>query len=208
MGRPTNSFARGVARFRPQPTILIICEDKVSSHDYLKKAAQHFRASAIVEVDHCGKTDPQGIAENALRRCKDYERVYCVVDRDSHKNFHAAIKIVADSKKNVELIISNPCFEYWIIIHFNYTRKGYTSMGAASSGAQALKELTSIKDMSDYEKGNAGQLFERLLPRLETAERHAARSLADAVGCGEFNPSTQMHLLIQQLRKLAAPQPI
>lgn len=205
MSRVAKSFARPAAKFRPQPTVLVICEDRVSSHNYLLRAAQHFRASAIVEVNHCGKTDPKGITEAAIKRKRDYDKVYCVIDRDSHVNFHDAIALAAGTKGKVQLVISNPCFEYWLILHFSYTRKGYRSSGNQSAGEKALKELLSIKEMSAYEKGKTKSLFDALLPYLETAEKHASAGLKDAEDCGEFNPTTQIHLLLQDFRRLAEP---
>ena len=205
MSRTGSSFARSPARFRPQPTVLIICEDRVSSYNYLSRAAQHFRASAIVEINHCGKTDPKGITEHALKRSKDYNQVYCVIDRDTHKNFHEARALAAASKNKVTLVISNPCFEYWLILHFSFTRKGYRSVGSQSAGDKALKELLAIKQMAEYEKGQTKGLFDVLLPHLPTAEKHALASLKDAENCGEYNPSTQIHLLLDDFRKLAGP---
>lgn len=68
MPRSALSFKRGKPRFKPQPQILIICEDSRSAKTYLEEAAIYFRASAKVEITHCGYTDPKGIVQYAIRR--------------------------------------------------------------------------------------------------------------------------------------------
>ena len=77
MARKTSSFARGRAKFKPQPRVLILCEDKKSCRTYLSEGAQHFRCHADVEIAHVGKTDPRNIVAEAKTRHSDYDLVFC-----------------------------------------------------------------------------------------------------------------------------------
>jgi hypothetical protein len=58
--RNAASFARRKARFLPQPTVLVLCEDSKASVAYLNDAAHHFRASPSMRVTHASRTDPLG----------------------------------------------------------------------------------------------------------------------------------------------------
>lgn len=58
MERNAASFNRQKSRYKPQPTVLVICEDSKSGKRYLEDASRHFRVNVVVEITHCGKTDP------------------------------------------------------------------------------------------------------------------------------------------------------
>lgn len=122
MARNADSFRRAKPAIKPAPTILIICEDKKSGKRYIEDAAYHFRVDVMVEVAHVGKTDPRGIVEEAIRQLKKYDRVFCVIDRDTHENWDQALGL-AKTEGNVHVIGSFPCLEFWFILHFN--KKGY-----------------------------------------------------------------------------------
>src|ERR1700753_191407 len=92
MARDASSFKRGAARYAPQPTVLVICEDLKSSKNYLEDVAIDFRVKVHVEISHRGKTDPLGIVEEAIDEQKKFDRVYCAIDRDNHANFDAALR--------------------------------------------------------------------------------------------------------------------
>jgi RloB-like protein len=132
MARSSNSYRRAPARFRAQPTILVICEDEKSGRHYLQDASQFFRADVHFEFTHCGHTDPLGIVRAALKRAPRFDSVYCVIDRDSHHHFAEAINL-ADKSEKVTVIVSYPCFEYWLLLHFNESRKPYTAAGNKSA---------------------------------------------------------------------------
>jgi hypothetical protein len=116
-------FSRPGRRFKPGPTVLVICEDSKSSKNYLQDVSIHFRAHVKVLVSHIGKTDPKGIVNEAARKVNSYDRVFCVIDRDEHKSFDEAMQTAAVT--NVHAIASYPCFEYWLLLHFVYSRKPY-----------------------------------------------------------------------------------
>ena len=56
-----------------------------------------------------------------------------------------------------------------------------------------------------YEKG-ASRIFHALQYRLESAMDNATRAIADAKATGEFNPSTEVHDLVDYLRGLKSEQ--
>lgn len=207
MSRTGASFGRGKPKFKEQPAVLIVCEDSKSSLTYLRDAKSTLRVLADVEIDHPGKTNPLGIVKHAIGRKKNYDFVYCVIDRDTHEDFDEAMTLARNS--DVRMIVSYPCFEYWLLLHFKFSRKAYTAVGKKSPGDQMVRALKDCDGMANYEKGSQVSLFEKLRGNpLQTARRNAERALNAAIEEREFNPSTTLHTLIAEFERLAAPQNI
>jgi len=208
MARMPSRFDRKKPSLKPQPSVLVLCEDAKSSRMYLQDAAKHFRAYAEVEICHCGKNDPKGIVEEAVKRQRNYDHVYCAIDRDSDPKFDAALIQAAAYASKVTVIASYPCYEYWLLLHFRKTRSSYVGVGNHSSGDLLVKDLRKETGMEAYDKGTSQHLFDDLLSKLPTARKHAAEVLADANGDGDWNPSTRLHELIDLFENLGKPQPI
>lgn len=210
MAKTAISFARSNSRFKPQPRVLVLCEDSKSSRRYLEDANNHFRSFATVEVAHCGKTDPLGIVREAIEKCnKAYEFAYCVIDRDTHPSFDDAVQLANQNAKKISLVVSYPCYEFWLLLHFGLTRKSYTSVGKLSAGDLLVKDLSAADPMMNgYAKGGSVGLFEALLDRLPSAMKWSQQILTEAEKDGEMNPSTTLHLLIEKFRNLGKPEKI
>ena len=204
MSRSASSFLRRGARFRPQPRVLVICEDTKSAKTYLEDAAIDFRARAVVEFSHCGRTDPLGIVEAAIKRQSDFEYVYCVIDRDAHLNFDEAIGLAAVEPK-VKVISSFPCFEFWLLLHFGYTRSPYEAVGKHSAADRVIQELRTKDGMGGYAKGAVNDLYKKLSPMLPDARRFSARTLVDAAKDDELNPSSSLLCFWINLRNCRGP---
>ena len=207
MARSANSFKRGAPKFKPQPTVLVLCEDKKSNKCYLEEAARHFRVHLEFDIVHCGKTDPKSIVEEAAFRKRKYDKLFCVIDRDQHENFDEAMGI-ASGIEGLTVIPSYPCFEFWYLLHFGYRRAPYVSAGNKSSAEALISDLRKCANMGDYAKGLQGGLFARLFEQFEPARNFAARVLADAQRDGQPNPSTHVHLLMTFMEQFAKPAPV
>ena len=202
MARTAASFRRSAPSRRPQPTILVICEDTKSGKTYVEDAAIHFRVRVRVEIVHCGRTDPKGIVEESIRRKTNFDRVFCVVDRDTHPTWDEALRL-ADGCEGVEVVATYPCFEFWLILHFNANRRPYVAQGNRSPGECCVADLRQCAGMNNYNKGADAHIFGRLLERLGAARANSARVLADAKATGEYNPSSRMHELLSFFEGLA-----
>ncbi|WP_457392499.1 RloB family protein [Roseateles sp. P5_E1] len=207
MGKSSASFKRGPARFRTQPRVLVLCEDSKSALNYLVDATRHFRSFAEVSVAHCGRTDPIGIVEEAISKKKDFDTVYCVIDRDEHDSFNAALNR-AYAQPEIKIICSYPCYEFWLYLHFKYSRAGVRSVGGQSAGARMTTALREQEGFGTYHKGSNASVFYQLLNQLPTARANAARVLAEAIADIEMNPSTRMHLLIDAIEELGKLKPL
>ena len=208
MVRTTRLFDRKKSRFKPQPKVLILCEDSQSGKRYLEDAAFRFRANAQVEVAHCGVTHPSGIVERAIARQRNFDKVFCALDRDTHLCFDRAVDLAKPHPK-IKVIASFPCFEFWLLLHFGYNRKPFAAAGGKSPGELVTKSLRGQPLMENYEKGKNVSHFDLLKGEpFNTARVLAPRILLDAVNSGELNPSTEIHLLMDEFEVLSAPQSI
>lgn len=202
MARSANSFGRGSAKFKPQPTVLIICEDAKSNRQYLEEAATAFRVRVFVEVTNCNHTDPLGIVNTAISRSKSYDQLFCVVDRDRHQNFDEAIR-EAKGQKNIRVLPSFPCFELWYLLHFHKVTKPYSEEGNKSPADCLIADLRKCEGMSDYDKGSRNSLYDRLIARLPSARIRSKQVLSEALNVGNLNPSTRLHELFDYFEELA-----
>lgn len=205
MARSASSFTRKNPKFAPQPTVLVLCEDRKSGKNYLEDVSRYFRVDVKVSIAHCGNTDPLGIVRKAVSEQRKYEYVFCTIDRDTHQNFDQALQLSRAHEK-ITVIPSYPCFEYWLLLHFGYSRKPYRGTGRLSPAEMVLKDLKEKTGMENYDKGANISIFEKLLgePFLD-ARKHSPRALAEALESREMNPSTELHRLIDFLEKLSEP---
>ena len=90
--------------------------------------------------------------------------------------------------------LSNPCFEYWIFLHFENSARIYANCTAV---------IHHLRDhIPDYDKGLHcfDQLADGILDAVQRA-RNNFTTRCDAVGDDvlDCNPSTQVHHLMERL---------
>ena len=202
--RPRQQLARRQPRREPYDRVLIVCEGRCTEPLYFEDLTDHYRLStANIVIVGRGK-DPRTLVREAkqLRRAEArqgemYDRVYCVFDRDEHATFDAASAEACAS--GVYVARSWPCFEFWLRLHFGFSRQPYSRSGGKTAAQHCVDELR--RSLHDYQKGTSG-VFLLLEDRLEAAKVHSVRALADAKATADFNPSTEVHELINYLQSL------
>ena len=81
-----------------------------------------------------------GMARRATNLYKEYQmdaalgdRAFCLIDMDLREDKYNAYLKAQQTYHNITLIVSNPCFEVWLLYHF-------TENPRAESSSQAVKE--------------------------------------------------------------------
>lgn len=200
-------FDRSKAKFKPQPTVLVICEDSKSGKKYLEDARLHFRINVLIDIVHYSPT-PLKIVEQAIHQQRKYECVYCVIDRDTHETFDEALKLAKTSVK-IKIIASYPCYEFWLLLHFISVNdlKEYKPIGKLSPAKVLIRDLCQCQGMETYEKGYDTNFFKYLFDKgFQEARKKSPLILANAKVRGKMNPSTQLHELIDYFEVLSQPQ--
>jgi hypothetical protein len=189
--------------------VLIVCEGGKTEPKYLQELRDAFKLSTAnirIAGDECGSS-PHSVVDYALktyREEKEYNRIFCVFDKDRHPTYNEALERIRTARMGkgdtIEAITSVPCFEVWILLHFGYTTKAFGSTGSSGSiCASVIKALK--KHISTYDKGTGG-LFFSLKERLPKAMIHASQLEQHTEESGSDNPSTKMHQLVGYLRDL------
>lgn len=204
MSRTASSFSRKKPSKQPKQTTLIICEDTKSSLTYLNEAINFYRVRVRVEAIHCKKTDPHGILSYAIDNKRNHEKIFCVIDKDTHPSYAQTMGNAISHTPAIEMIQSVPCFELWIILHFKKHEQPYQRSRGLSVGQQAVIEVQKIPNLKHYQKGEVSGLFSVLEPHLETAIANANWLENQCQANQTDNPSTRMHHLIIYLQNLAA----
>jgi hypothetical protein len=150
--------------------VLILCEDKKSSQYYLKsfkKDEELKRNLSAVNVEIYQPEDfsPVGLVKEAIARKKEakkannkYDLIWVVLDKDSHANMPKAYDMAISN--NIKFGLSIKCFEYWIILHYEQTRKAFSTCD------EVIKYLRKTH-IEDYEKGK--NIFDILKPLFDVA---------------------------------------
>jgi RloB-like protein len=115
-----------------------------------------------------------------------YDELWCVLDVDQFSDLHKAAALARKSSIPTKLVVSNPCFELWLLLHFCDHRKPVDRYAD-------VKPLLS-RHVPDYEK-NALR-FSAHWPLIGDAVGRAQK--LDPTGTDTAaNPSTNMWLLVE-----------
>jgi hypothetical protein len=202
--RDASDYARRGPRREPYDLVLIVCEGEKTEPFYFHglRAAEGL-SSANIKVTPADGSDPVSIVRYAERFAADYDRVFCVFDRDGHVNFDDALQRIEQSRMGREgrlsAITSWPCFELWLLLHFRYSSAAIVAAGGRSAGEVALKEL--LAHMPAYKKGHKNT-YNDLRPRRDTGMANARLLQRENLETGATNPSTRVHELIDYLLHL------
>lgn len=204
------SMKRSKAKKAPHDRVLIVCEGTKTEPTYFKKMcnSRRLRPENITILGEECASDPLSVVKYAIKRFRkdpDYDRVYCVIDRDKHATFYDAINKVRDTrlgkKVSFKAIVSDPCFEFWLLLHFKCTTRQFMAQGESSNCEQVITELKCGGRIPNYDKGAQG-VYELTKERLDDAIINAKRVLTHNQETDTSNPSTNVHELIEYLISL------
>ena len=205
--KKASSFRRQQAKRAPYDMVLIVCEGEKTEPNYLQSLIDDLQLNTanIKVLKNTAGSDPRTIVDFALkeyRKEREYNRVYCVFDKDRHPNYIEALDVVNRAKmaKGHAIIATTsvPCFEFWFLLHFTYTTKQYDT-GPGSICDNVIADL--IKYLPGYAKGNV-DIYTATKDRLDQAIVHAKRAVKYCESVGTDMPSTTVHELVEYLQNL------
>ena len=172
--------------------------------------AKAFGLSAVdVRGKECGSA-PSSVFKYAMQEYEQekssdpYDRVYCVFDRDRHESFSPTVNKISALKTSGEpffAITSTPCFEIWLLLHFDYVSHPFPAK-KRSPCDQAISELRKEAVLDGYKKGIGGVYAKLSEGKMQDAIKHAKRLLKDNKKTGSDNPETNVHELVEYLASL------
>lgn len=207
--RGKKNLERKKAKREPYDRVLIVCEGEKTEPNYFRDLIIANRInSANVEIDGSCGSSPISVWQHALETYKSeqrkgdpYDRVYCVIDRDSHQSYRRVLEQASRMRpSNTFFVIpSIPCFEYWILLHFDYRTKPYSGAQTGSPCESLIDELKGF--LPEYEKGASG-LYNLIAAQTDYAIHNSQRAIQHARDTGTEEPTTYVHELVAYLRKL------
>ncbi|RXJ94935.1 hypothetical protein CRU94_07310 [Arcobacter sp. AHV-9/2010] len=208
-------------------SVLIACEDKISSPNYFKMIIKKLiedkkiTQDSLVIAKH-EHVNPKGVLQDLLnhkkddKTYKDFEHRWIVIDRDIARvngGGHPKddfLKALSEAKsKKVEVAYSNDCFEIWYLLHFVYRDTAISRDDVLKEVIKKLKD----KNFTTFSKLNKENIktkemteliFNELLELQETAIKNAKKLLENYAGSHNpenDNPSTRVFELVEILSK-------
>ena len=204
----SRSFQRSAPQRQTGTKIIIACEGSSTEPGYFGglRETKNLSDKRVIIPPHVG-TDPLTVVNSAIDARDGQKRgngwgkkdeAWAVFDGDEHKqrdpeNWNNAIQKAAG--RSIHLAISNPCFEFWYLLHFREHNANLTR--------QKARELLK-HHVPDYEK--ADRLYPHPLGPLtmeaiQRAKQIAARAEGDGLPL-HTNPGTNVWGLVETLLSL------
>jgi len=200
------AYRRGKPKFPPSgKTFLIVTEGSNTEPNYLRVLRDRLQLNAAeVIVVHPNGTDPITLTKKAIELRDErknqakkgsviaFDEVWVVFDLEQTHSQRRALAVQAmamKGAKGIQSAVSDPCFEYWLLLHFEY------STSPCPDCASVTKLLK-----SHYPNYDKGQVHHALIESLPVAVRNAQniRKHHERAG-GDGNPATCVDLLAMSL---------
>ena len=207
--RSTPKLKRKNPRLEPKRRFILFCEGEKTEIEYFE-AIRRICSSTLIAVEtHGGVGVPYTIAEKAIEKAKslgltpksrrkkdsyeERDEVWAVFDRDEHHRFNEAVMKCEQQKVGVAR--SNPCFEFWLILH----EQDYNRPEDRHAMQKLLAQLRPEYDPNGDKKPDCADLVNRV----EEAEQRGERGLQNRESGGDpsGNPSTTVGRLTRAIRE-------
>jgi hypothetical protein len=167
-----------------KPTFFVFCEGE-SEDAYIRLLKSYYRVPIEISSKIAGNRITKKYIANTLKNQPKHEKdiIFLLYDIDAPKMFEKLSEI-----KNTKLLLSNPCFELWYILHF-------ANQSTSIITKDCVEKFKRI--CPDYQKGFITLLLKHKL--LENIDK--AISKAKKLKLYQ-NPSTSVFLLIEELNKV------
>lgn len=191
------------------PRVLILCEGAKTETDYFSalKTAERL-TSVVVRPSRLGQAGPRGLWERARDELRDdpgWDEIHCVLDHDGRDSAIDDLeqKLAALDRwrhsTRVAMTLSDPCFEYWLLLHFEFTDRPFTATGQSRSACDEVIEQLR-RHLPDYRK-NDPRVFAKFRGRMDDAICNAAR--AESKTSSGLPPRTDIGKLVARLLDIA-----
>jgi RloB-like protein len=211
MARDSRSLSRRPGTSAEAETIAVVCEGEKTEDIYFNGIRKEHRlATTRLPVVGPGVgpsvglgADPLKVVEQAESLRQEYDHAWAVFDVEApgpHAAPHPRLKqaIERAERVGVRCAISHPCFELWLLLHFQ--------LQTAYLNNEAVRSKVRRCDCGYSERGFD---FARIWPHRQNAIRNAneldARQRSNISEIVDRNPWTTVHELVLQLLTLVRP---
>jgi len=206
-----------------KPILHIFCEGEKTEPNYLKGYLERFfstnRRLKVIKIEPTNKNTPKQLVEEAIKKqkyCPDGDSFWVVYDRESEQkysdNLHAQAYNKAQ-KHNIDVALSNVCFEAWLLLHFTSSSAPYNCYDDLRKKSNLRAECKK-RGVKDYDKGNK-EIFDQLTENEIKTARVNAKRINEQSKCNanssntkpyQLNPFTDVYLLLDAIDAMASKQ--
>lgn len=150
----------------------------------LKKNEEKDRSVRInIKPEIPQKSDLANQYELVRSLAEEHKVVFWILDfdvilkntRENRKNVESSLdkflkyrrELQKKKFKNVKIIVNNPCFEYWFLLHYVETQRGYQNCSEVIRELQ--KKMSGYQKTEKYFKNKKSDIYARLKPNLKKA---------------------------------------
>jgi hypothetical protein len=216
-----------------QPEIIIFSEDSISFPSYFQCFIKEHRLHKIIFKDSSSspssilksadkeyesylknfmiKYPHLTLAEVTDEFAKELPYIFCVFDRDRHADYKKTIKLYQELcefkpvfKDKIKLFTSDPCFEFWLILHFQYTSASYEHFtGSKSIADKTISELNQVLKQANFrlryskDSSNLQSLYQLTKHRLGEAIKNAKKLEKENQLDQKTSPRTDLYKLYE-----------
>lgn len=194
-GRPL-SRSRGS---KPEKrTIYVFTEGRLTEPLYVNalKSLPRVRERTALKIEVRGEhTVPRPLVELAVQKAREPEvdEVWCIFDVDDHPRLSEAVALAEEH--GIKVVVSNPCFELWLILHER-------DQTAALTTKQAVRDAQTIAGVNGKSL-DAATLLPRRIDAVQRAEKLDANHERNGHPLPHNNPSTGMPALLKAIEGTA-----
>lgn len=163
------------------PTYFVFCEGKTEAA-YVDFLRRNFR----IPIEIIARVSDSNINQKYIDNCKrdrfttSKDKTFLMFDLDVRGMLEHLQKI-----KDAVLLVSNPCIEYWFLLHYGDVKGELTS-------AESLARLKRV--VSDYAKGTFSKSMEKVLMEEIASAGNRARTKSEYA-----NPSSTVYRLTDEI---------
>ena len=191
-----------------RPRILVLCEGTKTEPYYFSSFKTKYRLTSVKVRRLSESTGPRGLVKRAkdeIRNDPGWDEVYCVLDHDGRlqkvTQVARLLKALDTAKKStaVKMVLSVPCFEYWLLLHFEATSKPFAGvLGGMTACDQVTQRLRN--HLPEYRK-NDNRVFELVNEHIGEAISNAGLIQSQSFS---GSPCTDVGKLASRLLRVAS----
>ncbi|EEB8835869.1 RloB family protein [Klebsiella pneumoniae] len=192
----------------------IFCEGAKTEPLYLSSyIEEHARSkSKVIFIPKTKKNTPVQLVDEAVSKknskdCVDGDVFWVVYDRESVIKYpRSKHKEAWDkaSRNGINIAISNVCFEFWVLLHFDEIYQPYSSFTDLLNNSILKEKLRSV-GIKNYDKGS-DELYFKIRKGIPNARKRAARVNRSIIASSnakaeeyDYSPYTKMHELLDAI---------
>ena len=178
-------------------TVAIVCEGKVTERVYFEGIRRDLRLPTTrLKVTGIG-SDPLHVVNAANDLAGAFDQVWAVFDVEApkpHTRLNAALERAGSL--NVRCAVSNPCFEFWLLLHF----QDWTAYLDNAGAREKIKKCPCQYSDKDFDFASTWLTHQKAIDRAVKLHKRQITNHPDNVI--ERNPWTSVHDLVNVLLNL------